>query len=277
MAGEAQPGADPRAADNPETSASTAKPHTVDAFHRGVFVLVQPRSTGHRAGMDAMILAGAVPSRFSGRLADFGAGAGAAGLAVAARCPEAKVVLVEQSPEMAHYARLTLEHPTNATLAARVALLVADVTLTGLARQAAGLAQDSFDFVIANPPFNAGADRASPDPLRRQARVMPANVFEHWLRSAAAVLRPGGSAAIIARPQSLAPLLGALAGRFGGARIVPVHPYADAPAIRLVLRAVKGSRAPLSLLPAVVLHEAGGAFTARAEAIIDGRASLFGD
>ncbi|RWH47878.1 MAG: methyltransferase, partial [Mesorhizobium sp.] len=35
--------------------------HTVDAFHRGRFWLVQPRQ-GHRAGMDAMMLAAAVPS-----------------------------------------------------------------------------------------------------------------------------------------------------------------------------------------------------------------------
>jgi len=70
--------------------------HTVDAFHRGRFWLVQPR-TGHRAGMDAMMLAAAVPSAFAGRLADFGAGAGAAGLAVLSRCPEAEVVLDERS------------------------------------------------------------------------------------------------------------------------------------------------------------------------------------
>ena len=50
--------------------------HTLDAFHRGRFWLVQPRQTGHRAGADALILAAAVPSAFSGRLADFGAGAG---------------------------------------------------------------------------------------------------------------------------------------------------------------------------------------------------------
>ena len=48
--------------------------HTLDAFHRGDFWLVQPKGAGHRAGVDAMILAAAVPSAFSGRLADFGAG-----------------------------------------------------------------------------------------------------------------------------------------------------------------------------------------------------------
>src|SRR5262245_32922512 len=89
---------------------------TLDAFHRGRFWLVQPKGTGHRAGMDAMMLAAAVPSDFSGRLADFGAGAGAAGLAVAARCPEAQVVLVENSAEMVAFAERTVGHPENGHL-----------------------------------------------------------------------------------------------------------------------------------------------------------------
>jgi tRNA1(Val) A37 N6-methylase TrmN6 len=73
--------------------------HTLDAFHRGDFWLVQPKGAGHRAGVDAMMLAAAVPASFAGKLADFGAGAGAAGLAVASRCPKAEVVLVENSAD----------------------------------------------------------------------------------------------------------------------------------------------------------------------------------
>ncbi|MEP0698057.1 MAG: methyltransferase, partial [Nitratireductor sp.] len=34
-------------------------PFTIDAFHRGRFFVVQPACSGHRAGMDAMLLAGA--------------------------------------------------------------------------------------------------------------------------------------------------------------------------------------------------------------------------
>ena len=114
--------------------------HTTDAFHRGDFWLVQPKRAGHRAGMDAMMLAAAVPGSFSGRLADFGAGAGAAGLAVASRCPAARVVLVENAPEMAAYADLTLAYPGNAHLRERAEVLHADVSLAGKARTAAGLA-----------------------------------------------------------------------------------------------------------------------------------------
>lgn len=253
-------------------------PSTIDAFHRGKFRLVQPVGAGHRAGTDAMILAAAAPSGFSGRLADFGAGAGAAGLAVASRCPRAEIVLVERSPEMAGFAARSVAHPGNAALAERVSVLVADVAARSPARAGTGLEDTSFDFVIMNPPFNARSDRPSPDPARREAHVMADGLFEDWIRSAAAVVRPRGGIAIIARPQSLAAILAALERRFGGAGIVPVHPRPGGDAIRIVIRAVKGSRGHVRLCPPLFLHEEGGnGFSARADAVINGRAALYGD
>jgi len=260
-------------------SASLAQPQdfTVDAFHRGDFHLVQPRK-GHRAGMDAMMLAAAVPSLFAGRIADLGAGAGAAGLAVISRCTSAKAVLVEREPEMADYARKSLALEQNARIARRAEVLEADVTLGGKARAAAGLADDSFDFAIMNPPFNERADRASPDEMRRAAHVMEDHLFDRWLKTASAIVRPRGGLALIARPQSLLAILAALEGRFGDAQIVPIHPRPDEPAIRIVLRAVQGSRAALSLMPALFVHDVDGrAFGAHADAISNGRATLFND
>lgn len=256
---------------------SSPPDQTIDAFHRGKFFLVQPATTGHRAGMDAMMLAAAVPGAFAGRLADFGAGAGAAGLAVASRCPSATVVLVERAPEMAAFARASAALPDNAPLAARISILEADVALTGKVRAAEGLTDGGFDFVIMNPPFNTALDRATPDPLKRSAHVMEDGLFEQWLRSAAAVVKPRGGLAVIARPVSLAPLLAACAGRFGGIHIVPVQPRADRPAIRIILRAVRASRAGLTLCPPLALHAAGDRFTAEADAINNGLRSLFGD
>lgn len=250
---------------------------SVDAFHRGAFHLVQPRG-GHRAGMDAMMLAAAVPSGFDGRLADLGAGAGAAGLAVAARCPFARVTLVERSEPMASFARRTLAHPSNTHLAGRCELVEADVTLRGRAREAAGLAANGFDFAIMNPPFNRRADRASPDPLRQSAHVLEDGLFEAWLRTAAALVRPGGGLAMIARPVSLPELLKAMEGRFGGAMVKPLHPRADAAAIRVVVRARRGSRGDMVLSPPLMLHEVDGdRFSAEADAINNGLASLYGD
>lgn len=253
-----------------------AEDFTVDAFHRGAFWLKQPARRGHRAGMDAMMLAAALPGGFSGRLADLGAGAGAAGLAVLARCPQASAVLVEKSPEMADWARQTLTLSQNASLAGRAAVLETDVTLTGKARINAGLGDNAFDAVILNPPFNAAHDRRTPDGLKQEAHVMGDGLFEAWLRTAAAIMRPRGLVAVIARPQSLTALLDALSGRFGSAEILPIHPRSDEPAIRIVIRALRGSRAGLTLWPALVLHEPGSdRFSARADAINNGLAGLF--
>ena len=122
------------------TAESLATDFTLDAFHRGDFWLKQPARRGHRAGMDAMMLAAALPSGFAGRIADLGAGAGAAGLAAVSRCREARTVLFERSAEMAGFARQTLALAQNAWLADRAAVIQADVTLRGPARAKAGLA-----------------------------------------------------------------------------------------------------------------------------------------
>lgn len=251
---------------------------TIDAFHRGDFWVAQPSGKGHRSGMDAMMLAAAVPGSFAGRLADLGAGAGAAGLAVASRCPTASVVLVERSPEMVAFALESIGLPQNSHLSGRAEVLQADVSLSGKARVAAGLADGAFDFAIMNPPFNLGHDRPTPDLLKKEAHVMEDGLLEAWLRTAAAIVRPGGGMAIIARPQSLAAILDAVGGRFGDTRIVPVHPRAGEPAIRIILRAVRGSRKALSLLPPLVLHgDSGHAHSPRADRVCNGRESLLGD
>ncbi len=237
-------------------SETAARPgETVDVFHRGGFVLVQPANKGHRAGMDAMMLAAAVPSGFSGRLADLGAGAGAAGLAVLSRCKSAEVMLVERAPDMADFARRSISHPANAALSSRASVIECDVTLTGSTRRAAGLADNSFDFAIMNPPFNAPHDRSTPDALKRDAHVMEDGLLEGWVRTAAAIVRPRGGLAAIARPESLGPLLAAMQGRFGAAEIMPIHPREDRPAIRIVVRATRGARRGPAIMPPLVLHD----------------------
>ena len=249
---------------------------TVDAFHRGTFVVVQPEKEGHRSGVDAMILAAAVPAGFDGAAADFGAGAGAAGMAVAARCPQARVTMVENDPVMADFARRTVGHERNAAFSSRLSVLEADVSLSGKSRVDSGLCDRSFDFVLMNPPFNSPRDRATPDALKAAAHVMADGMFEAWLRTAAAVLRPGGGVAVIARPASLKEILIACEGRFGALRILPILPRPADAAIRVLVTGVRGSRAGLSLEPPLVLHgETGNGFSARAGAVINGEAGAF--
>ncbi|KEC56235.1 tRNA1(Val) (adenine(37)-N6)-methyltransferase [Bartonella rochalimae] len=249
---------------------------TIDGFHRGKFYLVQPRLRGHRSGMDAMLLAGLVPSGFKGKVVDLGAGAGAAGLAVASRCDEAHITLVERSSFMISYAQKTLMLQQNEKLASRVCLLKVDITLRGKERLKAGLMDNAFDFAIMNPPFNSSEDRKTPDEEKLEAHVMSEAMFENWFRCASAIVRPGGYLGLIARPQSLNDILYALKGRFGNVCIVPVHSHAETAAIRILFYAKRGSRAGLSILPPLVMHESGShVFLPRVNAINNGYISLW--
>src|SRR5947208_6899474 len=97
---------------------------TEDAFLGGQLHLRQPKS-GHRAGHDAMLLAAATPARPGDRVVDFGAGVGAAGLAVAKRVPGVGLVLVELDAVLAGLAR---GNAASNAIAADVVVL--DVTST---------------------------------------------------------------------------------------------------------------------------------------------------
>lgn len=228
---------------------------TVDAFHRGRFHLVQPKGGGHRSGMDAMLLAALVAGEGDVSVADLGAGAGAAGLAVASRIDGARVLLVERSPAMADYARKSLALPENARLAGRVFVLEADVTLTGRARLAAGLKDEVHDHVVMNPPFNDASDRRTPDALKAEAHAMEDGLFDRWIRTAGAIMKPGGQLSLIARPESIADIIDACGKRFGGIEITALHPRPAESAVRILVTAVKGSRARLVLRPPLVMHE----------------------
>ncbi|MDP9837645.1 tRNA1(Val) A37 N6-methylase TrmN6 [Neorhizobium huautlense] len=250
------------------------KTETLDAFHRGAFHVLQPKGEGHRSGSDAMLLASLVAQEGPITVADIGAGAGAAGMAVASRLAGAQVTLVERSSLMADYARRSVALAENAHLADRVSVIEADVTLTGRARVAAGLADHSFDHVIMNPPFNNADDRTTPDRLKAEAHAMTDGLFEAWLRTAGAITVAGGQLSLIARPESVSDIIAACGKRFGGIEMTLIHPRPDADATRILLTAIKGSKARLIFRAPLFLHgEDGHAFLERADNLNNGRSA----
>jgi tRNA1(Val) A37 N6-methylase TrmN6 len=65
---------------------------------------------------------------------------------------------------------------------------------------------------------------------------------------------------IVHRADALAELLTAMSTRFGALEVMPVQARADAPAIRVLITGQKGSKAPLALVPSLVLHAADGGY-----------------
>jgi tRNA1(Val) A37 N6-methylase TrmN6 len=79
---------------------------------------------------------------------------------------------------------------------------------------------------------------------------------------------------LIHRADRLSDVLAALPERLGGVHVLPVHAQVGEGANRIVVSAAAASRAPLVLLPPLVLHGADGRFTPEAEALHKGRAAL---
>jgi tRNA1(Val) A37 N6-methylase TrmN6 len=238
---------------------------TEDAVLDGRLRLKQP-ARGHRFGHDAILLAAACPARAGDHAVDLGAGVGAAGLALAARVDGVQVTLVELDPKLV---ALAAENAQRNALTARVRAVVLDVSATARAFTAAGLALESVERVLMNPPFNDPArQRVSPDRSRRLAHVAPATMLAAWTATAARLLRPRGTLSLIWRVDGLAEVLAALAAGFGAIKVLPIHPKPGEPAIRVVVGAIKGSRAPLVLLPGFVLNDQSSRPTPEAEAVL---------
>ncbi|MCA3720458.1 methyltransferase [Phenylobacterium sp.] len=237
-----------------------------DAMLGGRVRLLQS-ARGYRAGMDAALLAAACDARPGERVLDLGCGPGAVMLAAAVRRPEACFTGIEADAQALALARANIG--LNG-LGDRVEAVSGDVALPfsrlGLPR---------FDAALCNPPFfdDPGALRG-PSPERTRA-WMAVDGLAAWTGYLLKAVRDGGTITLVHRADRLADLLALLALKAGSIRIRPVQPRAGAPASRVIVRAVRGGRAPLVLLPALVLHpDDEGKHTPQAEAILRDAAPL---
>jgi tRNA1(Val) A37 N6-methylase TrmN6 len=243
---------------------------TDDAILGGRLRLLQP-ARGHRFGHDAILLAAAAPAAGGAHVVELGAGVGAAGLALLAREPSLRLILVDIEPELVALAAENIGRNGFSGQARAVAL---DIGGPARAFAAAGLPPGSADHVLMNPPFNMPAQQASPDRLRRRAHGANAATLPLWIRTAARLLRSAGMLTMIWRSEGLGEILSALTPTFGAIGVLPVHPSAGKPAIRVIVRASKGARAPLSLLPGFILNDESGRTTAASENVLRNGAAL---
>jgi tRNA1(Val) A37 N6-methylase TrmN6 len=238
---------------------------TQDRLLNGRIALRQS-ADGYRAGMDAALLAAACDARDGDRVIEAGCGPGAALLAAAVRRPGALFAGVERDPQAL---ALATENIGLNGLGERVTAIAGDVTAPF---KALGLAP--FEAALANPPYfdDAKAIRG-PAPAKTAAWIADGGLTA-WSAFLLKAVRDGGTITVIHRADRLADLLQQLGAKAGSFRIRPIQPRADAPAKRVLVRAIKGGKAPLVLLPALVLHDADGAHTSASEAILRGVADL---
>jgi tRNA1(Val) A37 N6-methylase TrmN6 len=229
--------------------------YTQDHFLNGRIGIRQPVG-GFRSGLDAVMLAAAVPDG-GGELLELGAGAGAASLCVAARLSSSTIVGVEIDDELTALAN---ENACANGMEARVRFVAGDV----LSMQAA--LKREFAHVFSNPPFHGTEGGALPPDAGRGRALHDTGRLAGWFEAGLKRTVSGGTFTAIVRADRLGEALSFLPA--AGVVVLPLWPRSDEAAKRVILQARKGSGAPLTLLPGLVLHDADGHYTAEADAIL---------
>ena len=232
----------------------------IDRLLDGRVKIAQP-ADGYRVAVDAVLLAAAVDGTPGERVLDLGCGVGSVGLCLAWRCPELRITGLDREPVF-----LEAAHANAAAngVAERVSFQEGDVL-----DPPAILRAGTFDQVVMNPPYlKAGTATVSAHALKAAATAEGAAKLADWVSCARGMLCPGGILTLIHRADRLQDVLAALTRDFGGIAILPIHPKHGRAAKRIILRARQGSGEPMTMLPGLVLHEADGAFTGAADAIL---------
>lgn len=239
---------------------------TRDAFLGGRVVVWQPRS-GYRAATDPVLLAAAVDAQAGQSVLELGCGVGVASLCLAARVPGVELTGVERQADYANLAR-------------RNAGTAMDVFTADLTDLPPALRQQSFDHVIANPPYYAPGSGTAARDAGREGALREETPLTDWIDTAARRLKPKGWLTMIHDARRTPQLLAALAPGFGAISLRPLAPRAGRLATRVLIRARKGARAPFCLLAPLILHDGpvhladGDDFTALSRAVLRDAAAI---
>lgn len=235
---------------------------TEDLLLGGRVRLRQP-AEGYRAAIDPVLLAAAMTAAPGERVLEAGTGHGAAAICLAARIHDCRVTGIELQPDLV---RLANENARLNGLAGSVQVMVGD-----LVRPLPRIATGAYDHVMANPPYLGSARADTSDtPGRAAANVEGTASLQDWVTFLLRMVRNKGSLTLIHRADRLDEILTLLSGKAGETVVFPLWPKKGRPAKRVIVRARKGIRSPMTVSAGLLLHEEDGSFTPRADAVLRG-------
>ena len=252
-----------------DDAANAAYSH--DGFLGEKLRLRQP-TDGFRSGHDAVLLAATANPPQGGHVAELGSGAGVASLCFIARRSDAHVTGIEFDGEMVALAQA---NAAANNLGARAQFRQGDVAG---AFSDLHIVANSFDEVIANPPFHeAGTVPEMAHDGKARAHIGTEGTLDNWVKCACALTRAGGHISFIHRADALDRLLTVMHKRLGDLHVLPIMPKPESAATRVLVRGKRDARAPVTLLPPLILQDDNGQSSAAAEAVLrHGAALAFG-
>lgn len=217
---------------------------------------------GFRSGIEPVFLAASIPALPGQHVLEAGTGAGAALLCLHARIPDVESTGVERDPDLAGLAANNAAENGFS----RMRIVTGDILATALAA--------SFDHVMTNPPYHA-AGPASPVAARERAKRGSVPLLRAWIARLAASVRPRGTMTVVVPSGAVPTCVEAMAESGCACTVVfPLWPRQGNDAKLVLVRGVRGSRAPMRLAAGLTLHEADGRFTDAAQAVLRGGSPL---
>jgi tRNA1(Val) A37 N6-methylase TrmN6 len=226
---------------------------SISLRNAGVVNVAQPEK-GFRFTLDSLLLADFCRMKPADRILEPGAGTGIISLLLARKFPGARFIAVEAEPQAFDLLCQNIRHNSLGEI-----IMAIDHDIRCLDRS---LTPDSFDVMVANPPYvKCGAGRKSPSPRRQTARQDQTASLTHWL-DLQTLLKNKGKYFIVFPANRAAELMSLLKERgLEPKRLRCVHSFQDKPASLVLLEAIKTKGVGLDILPPLIVHEKGGGYS----------------
>jgi tRNA1Val (adenine37-N6)-methyltransferase len=232
---------------------TVAPPDSISLRNAGVVSVAQPEK-GFRFTLDSLLLADFCRARKCDRILEPGAGTGIISILLARKFPGARFIAAEVEP----YAfSLLCQNIRHNGLVDVIMPLDHDVRYLGRS-----LVMDSFDVMVANPPYTkCGTGRKSPSRERQTARQDQTASLSQWL-DLQTLLKNKGKYFIVFPANRAAELISLLREKgLEPKRLRCVHSFQDKQASLVLIEAIKTKGVGLDILPPLIVHEKGGGYS----------------
>lgn len=206
-------------------------------------------------GMDAVLLSGFVKVKPGSRVLDLGTGTGIIPILLEAKTQADHISALEIQEESADMARRSvalnnLEH--------KIAIITGDIKEADKIFDAA-----SFDMITCNPPYMIGQHGlTNPDAPKAIARHEILCTLEDVVRSAAKLLKTGGSFCMVHRPFRLVEIITVMTKyRLEPKRMQLVYPYIDHEPNMVLIEGCRGGKSRIKVEKPLIVFQKPNVYT----------------
>lgn len=227
-------------------------------------VIINQPVRGYRAAIDAVLANSCIsPSDIkpNSKILDMGSGTGAISLCLAYR-------LKNKSPQITGIELQTdlceLSNKSSVENKFDYFLKYINLDIKNLRKE---IEPNSFDYVVTNPPYTAGG-MPSPNVSKATAHIEGEIDLARWIEISIKMIKPKGKFIIVHRADRLDDIIAAIHNKLGGIEIIPLISKQGQDVKRVLVTGVKGSKAPLTLRKAVIIHKNDGDYSVEADGIL---------